>query len=140
MNIPAERDDVFRTWATSLCTNDIDAYLSCFADDLRLEDIALESVVQDKAVLRGDVRAWFDAFHDEQLTLDGYLVGQDDEIGTKWTLSATVVGHFPRLTEHAVMGRRFTKHGLSVFTFAPDGRFRTEVSYWNLTTIIRQIT
>ncbi|MFF4934622.1 nuclear transport factor 2 family protein [Streptomyces griseofuscus] len=140
MDISPEHDKVFRTWANSLCTNDLEAYLSCFADELRLEDIALDSVVQDKAKLRKDVQTWFDSFHDEQLTLDGYLVGPDGEIATKWTLSATVVGHFPRVTENAVMGRRFTKHGLSVFTFSPEGRFRTEVSYWNLTTITRQIT
>jgi steroid delta-isomerase-like uncharacterized protein len=140
MIIPNEYDKVFRTWARSLCTNDLDAYLSCFADDLRLEDLALESTVESKDELRKDVVTWFNAFHDETLTLDGYLEGAAGEIGTKWTLSATVVGYFPGLTENAVMGRRFTKRGLSVFTFSPEGLFQRETSYWNLTTIIRQIT
>ncbi|POM23321.1 hypothetical protein BTM25_44740 [Actinomadura rubteroloni] len=140
MAIPSDREKVFRAWAHSLCTNDLDGYLSCFAEDIYLEDLALESVVQSKEQLRTDVVKWFDAFHDEELTLEGYLEGSDGEIGTKWTLSATVVGHFPRLTENAVMGRRFTKRGLSVFTFSPDGLFQRETSYWSLNTIIRQIT
>ncbi|MFB6887793.1 ester cyclase [Kitasatospora sp. NPDC056327] len=140
MNIPAERDEHFRTWAHAISTDDLEAYLSCYADDLRVEDLAVEMVVEDKPGLRGAGEVWFTAFHDHRLTLDGYLVGEHGEIGTRWTLSATVAGHFPGLTENAVMGRRFTKHGLSVFTFSPDGRFRTEVAYWNLATLVRQIT
>ncbi|MFF8774283.1 hypothetical protein [Kitasatospora sp. NPDC015120] len=140
MNIPAERDRPSRSRAHAVCADDLEAYLSCFAGDLRVEDLATETVVEDKPGLRRAGEPWFTSFHDHRLTLDGYLVGENGDIGTPWTLAATVVGHFPRLTENAVMGRRFTKHGLSVFTFSPDGRFRTEVAYWNPAILVRQIT
>ncbi|MEV3851965.1 nuclear transport factor 2 family protein [Streptomyces microflavus] len=128
----------FRRWAHAMATSDVEEYVSCFAADAVVEDIAMGLTTRGSASIREAVTRWFQAIGDQKLTLLAHLEG-DGHSAVMWELSAVVQGVFAELSTNAQPGSRFTKQGASVFRFNDDAQFLWERSHWDKAGVLRQI-
>lgn len=128
----------YRRWAQAIANSDVEEYVSCFAPDAVVEDIAMGLTTRGSSHIREAVTRWFQAIGEEKLTLLAHLEG-DGYSAVMWELSAVVQGVFTELSTNAQQGSRFTKHGVSVFRFNDDGQFVWERSHWDKASVLRQI-
>lgn len=128
----------FRKWADSIAKGDVEEYISCFAPDAVVEDIAMGMETHGVHDIRAAATRWFQAIVDQKITIFAHLEG-DGHSAVMWELSATVQGVFTELSEDSQPGSRFTKRGMSAFRFDDDARFVWERSHWDRASVLRQI-
>ncbi|KOT48712.1 MULTISPECIES: nuclear transport factor 2 family protein [Streptomyces] len=128
----------FHKWAASIGNGDVEEYVSCFAPDAVVEDIAMGMETRGVSDIREAATRWFQAIGDQKITLLAHLEG-DGLSAVMWELSAVVQGVFAELSSASQPGSRFAKRGMSAFRFNDDGQFVWERSHWDRASVQRQI-
>ncbi|CCH30656.1 nuclear transport factor 2 family protein [Actinosynnema sp. NPDC047251] len=135
----AEHAAVFHTWAKAISDADLDSYLTCFSEDTVVEDLALDTTTRGLEAVKEGAARWFAAFRDTSLDLTCHLEG-DGHAAVSWTYTGVVADAHPGVFDRSAVGRRFTKHGISLFRFDDENRFAWERSYWDLGELQRSVS
>ncbi|MGW8375460.1 FAD-dependent monooxygenase [Streptomyces sp. ODS28] len=128
----------YRKWADSIINGDVEAYVSCFAPDAVVEDVAMGMETRGVHDIREAAARWFEVIVDQKITLLAQLEGEGHS-AVMWELSAEVQGVFTELSSNVRPGSRFTKQGMSAFRFNDQNQFVWERSHWDRASVLRQI-
>jgi hypothetical protein len=131
-------DAQLRAFADAIDSDQSERWTDCFSDDIDFADYAMRTFGRGRAALSVFGEAWFTSFNGHHFEL-GDRSEAAAQTTLRWKLSATVASNASALTRTAVLGSRFTIHGVSLLRFGTDGKICWDRVYWDLTEMLRQI-
>jgi steroid delta-isomerase-like uncharacterized protein len=125
---------VVQEYASAKSRADVDAALAVCTDDFRLDTVPFQLVADGKNESRVALEAFFVAFPDYDVTLDGLIEGEA-EVAAWGVVRATMRGDL--LGQNAT-GRAFELPMSCVFTL-DGGRLASETFYFDLNQMCEQL-
>ncbi|GAB2735664.1 nuclear transport factor 2 family protein [Amycolatopsis magusensis] len=130
--------ELVERWATAFNNRDVDAYVSCYTEDLIFEDVALHRTFHSRPELARFFTDWDAASPESRLDVDRVLPTETGVVVT-WTGRGVLSGNFPHLPPTAVRGSRIDLRAISVLDIDPDGLIVRHTDYYDVFTLLQQI-
>lgn len=128
-----ENEALIRRYFDAMAVQDFETVWTCYADDIRYEDVALGHVYEGLEATKAFYLQYMTALN--VVNRIESLVTTDTAFGIGWRMTGTHDADLPGLP---ATGRTFTVPGATMGTIA-DGRIRTNIDYWNLADLMAQL-
>ncbi|WP_329084695.1 MULTISPECIES: nuclear transport factor 2 family protein [unclassified Streptosporangium] len=102
---------------TAFENNDLEGWLSCYADDATYEDYAVSFFASDKTGIRDFITQYFDGVTDGEVTLhEANVWDNGSRYLLEWTIKGNLKGSFGPTTEDNVgkIGEPFELRGIAM--------------------------
>jgi steroid delta-isomerase-like uncharacterized protein len=116
-------------------THDPDAVAAFYIEDAVSRDMGRDMALMGRAAIRESLATYFDAFPDVVMGIS--RIGVDgDTAFVEWHAAGT-----HREPYHGIpaTGQHVEVDGCIVFNFAADGKITSEISYWDVASLLRQL-
>lgn len=115
--------------------HDADAVADFYIEDAVSRDMGRDMALMGRAAIRESLATYFDAFPDVVMGISRISVDGDTAF-LEWHAAGT-----HREPYHGIpaTGRHVEVDGCIVFSFTADGRITSEISYWDVASMLRQL-
>ena len=129
-----QSEKMFREYAATWSTHDVDKMLSYFTDDCVYENFARRTTYHGKDEVKAWAKASFEAIPDFKLEVTSVFVS-GDWLASEWVMTGTPIGGIPNLPAN---GKSFSVQGSTIAQLR-NGKIWRNADYWDLATFLGQI-